>query len=62
MDGASAALFIAYASEVPRYQLLERLGEGGMGTVYVAEQVGARNRVAVKYLRRTTDCLNLSPK
>jgi tRNA A-37 threonylcarbamoyl transferase component Bud32 len=34
-----------------RYQLLERLGAGGMGTVYEAEQLTTRRRVAVKMLQ-----------
>ncbi len=44
-----------------RYKLLEMLGSGGMGFVYVAEQKGLRRQVAVKmlYAERTRDPASL---
>src|SRR5262245_28362378 len=36
-----------------RYQIMRRLGEGGMGTVYLAEQVSIGRKVALKLLRGT---------
>src|SRR5689334_12789211 len=33
-----------------RYKVLSKLGEGGMGTVYLAEQVSVGRKVAIKVL------------
>jgi serine/threonine protein kinase/Tfp pilus assembly protein PilF len=41
---------------IGRYKLLEQIGEGGCGVVYVAEQTGAiRRRVAVKIIKLGMD-------
>ncbi len=36
---------------IPGYELLDKLGEGGMGVVYLARQTGLNRRVAVKMIR-----------
>src|SRR5437763_2742660 len=36
--------------ELGKYRILERIGRGGMGTVYLAEHRRMRHRVAVKVL------------
>jgi len=42
--------------QIGRYKLLERIGEGGMGVVYMAEQtVGVRRRVALKIIKLGMD-------
>ncbi len=38
--------------EIPGYELLERLGEGGMGEVFLARQLSLDREVAVKLVRR----------
>ncbi len=46
-----AAEAVEDAPALARYRVLRRLGAGGMGIVYEAEQRGTRRRVALKVLR-----------
>ncbi|MGZ6076098.1 MAG: protein kinase domain-containing protein, partial [Isosphaeraceae bacterium] len=39
---------------IPGYELLDTLGEGGMGVIYLARQTGLNRRVAVKMIRGGT--------
>ena len=45
--GAEAAALVDH----PRYRLIRRLGQGGMGTVYLAEHRLMRRQVAIKLVR-----------
>jgi len=52
-DSASARIGMVVAS---RYKLLEQIGEGGMGTVWVAEQTQpVRRKVALKLIKAGMD-------
>lgn len=35
-----------------RFKILKKIGQGGMGAVYLAEQVGIGHRVAIKFLKQ----------
>jgi serine/threonine protein kinase len=48
-DGTPAPVSLP---EIPGYELLERLGEGGMGEVFLARQLSLDREVAVKLVRR----------
>jgi hypothetical protein len=48
-EGAPAR---ASLPEIPGYELVERLGEGGMGEVFLARQLSLDREVAVKLVRR----------
>src|SRR5438105_6196483 len=49
---ASAAVPLDLSGQtVGDYRVLRRLGQGGMGHVYLAEQLSLRRRVALKILR-----------
>ena len=50
--GTSCSFGSAAPACIPGYRLLRRLGSGGMGEVYLAEQVGANEACAVKLIRR----------
>jgi eukaryotic-like serine/threonine-protein kinase len=49
----------AVPESIGRYRVIRRLGEGGMGTVYEAEQDDPRRTVALKVIRRGSDTSNL---
>ncbi len=50
-DGDASSDPTPVPETIDRYRILERIGEGGMGSVYLAEQDNPRRRVALKMIR-----------
>ena len=48
---AGGAAGVPHARHIAGYEILERIGEGGMGTVWKARQIGPHRLVALKVLR-----------
>jgi len=49
--GLSSAMSVTSATDAPDYELLDVIGEGGMGVVYTAKQSSIARTVAVKMLK-----------
>ena len=55
-DPAMAVIAAAEGDTIDRYRLLEKIGEGGMGVVYLAQQVeGVQRNVALKIIKLGMD-------
>jgi serine/threonine protein kinase len=53
---AHSSSFVGVGTRIGRYKLLEEIGEGGMGTVWVAEQTEpVRRKVALKLVKPGMD-------
>lgn len=56
LDQTTALTSIKVGGQIGRYRLMEQIGEGGMGIVYVAEQVEpVRRKVALKVIKPGMD-------
>src|SRR6266404_5974674 len=51
MEPATQAGADLNGKQLGGYRLLRRLGQGGMGQVYLAEQISLKRKVAVKIMR-----------
>ena len=51
LEGESGALQIAPGAQLDNYLVIERLGEGGMGEVFLAKDAELGRRVAIKVIR-----------
>src|SRR5262245_52141310 len=49
---AKEELPVLLGQQIPGYQLLEKLGQGSMGTVYKARQLSMNRLVAIKVLQQ----------
>src|SRR5579859_6636891 len=38
-------------AKIPGYEIIDKIGEGGMGVVYLATQLSLQRTVAIKFLR-----------
>ena len=50
VNESEAAATVAFVSQLGDYRNLRRIGKGGMGVVYQADQISLRRKVAVKVL------------
>ena len=62
LDATDAALVEGRSTMIGRYKVLQRIGEGGFGTVYMAEQAEpVIRKVALKIIKLGMDTVRSSP-